>query len=164
MTGLHSMLLIIATLASLLACVLAYTICFQNTVGTSPNGQPDQSVFLGQLLNPGQGTNFGVSNNQLGICAWGCKSLNYIYNCHCGACNGGLVCNNAGITSRDLLSEYGLGHDGQVYWTFSYICSQINIPTRLTGSDGQQAFQKPNDFRAIHNLAQGDTYNHHFCG
>lgn len=37
-------------------------------------------------------------------------------NCQTGACNGGLVCNDAGITSHALLSEYGLGTDGRIYW------------------------------------------------
>ena len=37
-------------------------------------------------------------------------------NCQTGACNGGLVCNDAGITSHALLSEIGLGTDGREYW------------------------------------------------
>ena len=33
--------------------------------------------------------------------------------CIDGGCNGGLVCNDAGITSGVLLSEYGFGDFGQ---------------------------------------------------
>ncbi|EGG00162.1 thaumatin-like protein [Melampsora larici-populina 98AG31] len=180
-----SSILHLVTFAYLAATISAYTIHFQNScsytvwaaVGKAPNGQPDTSVSFGQQLSSGQSADFGVADNQLGIRAWGrtgCDGSGA--NCQTGACNGGLVCTDAGITSRALLSEYGIGTDGRIYWDLSYVGGQINIPTRLTGPDGQevycangncpntQAFQNSEDFGAIRNSAQGGTYNHHFCG
>lgn len=178
-------LFLISALTFLATKTLAYTIHFENScsytvwaaVGKAPNGQPDGSVSFGQQLNPGAGADFGVDDNQLGIRAWGrtgCDGSGA--NCQTGACNGGLVCTDAGITSRALLSEYGIGTDGRVYWDLSYVGGTINIPTRLTGPDGQQvycasgncpntqAFQNPEDFGAIRNSATGGTYTHNFCG
>ena len=62
-----------------------------------------------------------------GIRAWGrtgCDGSGA--NCQTGACNGGLVCNDAGITSDVILSEYGFGDFGQfggqrTSWDLSYV-------------------------------------------
>ncbi|KAH9817730.1 thaumatin-like protein [Melampsora americana] len=186
MLTISSSILKIITFAYLAATISAYTIHFQNScpytvwaaVGKAPNGQPDGSVSFGRRLDPGQSADFGVADTQLGIRAWGRTGCNGSgANCQTGACNGGLVCNDAGITSRALLSEYGRGTDGRTYWNLSYVGGQINIPTRLTGRpDGQQvycangncptnqAFKNPEDFSAVRSSAAGGTYDHHFCG
>ena len=62
-----------------------------------------------------------------GIRAWGrtgCDASGA--NCQTGACNGGLVCNDAGITSDVILSEYGFGDFGQfggqrTAWDLSHV-------------------------------------------
>lgn len=103
----------------------AYTIHFQNNcrytvwpaVGAAPNGQPNQSIKYGARLDPRQASSFGVDDKALGVRAWGrtgCDGSGA--NCQTGACNGGLVCNDAGITSHALLSEYGYGSGNRVYW------------------------------------------------
>lgn len=77
----HSPLLplMILVVFCLIKSNVGYTIHFQNScsykiwaaVGKAPNGQPDPSVSFGQGLEPGEGTDFGVADNQLGIRAWG---------------------------------------------------------------------------------------------
>ena len=62
-----------------------------------------------------------------GIRAWGrtgCDASGA--NCQTGACNGGLVCTDAGITSGVILSEYGFGDFGQyggqrTAWDLSHV-------------------------------------------
>ncbi|PWN88144.1 thaumatin-like protein [Acaromyces ingoldii] len=145
-------------------------------VGKAPNGRPDNSVHFGTRLNSGAGVSFDVADSERGIRAWGRTGCDVNgANCKTGACTGGQTCNDAGITSHALLSEYGAGNDGREYWNLSYVGGIINIPTRLTGPDGQsvlclpgncppdQAFQGPEDFKAVRSSAAGGTYTHLFC-
>ncbi|UZJ53625.1 hypothetical protein CBS101457_002945 [Exobasidium rhododendri] len=172
-------------LLAALACVSAYDIHFQNdcsytvwaAVGKAPNGVPDDSVAFGNEIGPGGSADFGVDDSETGIRAWGrtgCDSTGA--NCQTGACNGGLVCTDAGITAAALFSEIGLGTDGNEYWDLSYVGGSINIPARFTGPDGQQvycavgdcpdtqAFSESDDYGALRNSPQGGTYTHAFCG
>ncbi|KAM5544243.1 hypothetical protein V8D89_001903 [Ganoderma adspersum] len=167
----------------------AFTINFVNkckftvwpAVGKAPNGQPDRSVSFGKRLDPGQSASFGVDDHALGIRAWGrtgCDASGA--NCKTGACNGGLVCTDAGITSRVLLSEYGFGDFGQwggqrTAWDLSRVDASVNIDTQVTSSDGQtvvcrasncaanQAYNNPTDFAADRNSPLGQTFQHIFC-
>ncbi|KAI1785671.1 Osmotin thaumatin-like protein [Ganoderma leucocontextum] len=171
------------------ASTSAFTINFVNkctftvwpAVGKAPNGQPDPSVSFGTGLNPGQSASFGVDDHALGIRAWGrtgCDASGA--NCQTGACNGGIVCNDAGITSGVILSEYGFGDFGQfggqrTAWDLSHVDASINIDTQLSSSDGQtvvcrgsncaadQAYNNPTDFGADRNSALGQTFQHIFC-
>ncbi|PIL25263.1 hypothetical protein GSI_13152 [Ganoderma sinense ZZ0214-1] len=171
------------------ACASAFTINFVNkckftvwpAAGKASNGQPDPSVKFGQKLDPGQSASFKVDDHALGIRAWGrtgCDANGA--NCKTGACNGGLVCTDAGITSHALLSEYGFGDFGKfggqrTAWDLSYVGGTINIDTQLSSSDGQsvtcrtsncpanQAYNTANDYAADRNSALGGTYTHTFC-
>ncbi|TFK99112.1 Osmotin thaumatin-like protein [Pterulicium gracile] len=174
----------------------AYTIRFVNNcpytvwpaVGKAPNGQPDNSVRFGARLDSRGTTSFGVNDREIGIRAWGrtgCDGNGA--NCATGRCNGGIVCNDSGITSNCILSEYGWGDNGpqwggqRTFWNLSRApvnngpTLPLNIPTRLTGPDGQtvactgsscprdQCFIADNDFGAVRNSALGGTFTHTFC-
>ncbi|PWN34554.1 Osmotin, thaumatin-like protein [Meira miltonrushii] len=141
----------------------AYTIKFVNkcsytvwpAIGAAPNGQPNNSIRFGDRLSPG------------------CDGSGA--NCQAGACNGGLVCNDAGITSHAILSEFGYGSYDREYWDLSFVGGSVNIPTELHSSDGQtvickdnncptnQAFHNPNDFQAVRSSPVGGTFTHTFC-
>ena len=103
----------------------AYTIKFVNkcsytvwpAIGAAPNGQPSNSIKFGDRLNPGQSISHGIDDHAIGIRAWGRTGCNSNgANCQTGACNGGLVCSDAGITSHAILSEYGYGSYDREYW------------------------------------------------
>ncbi|KAI1783056.1 Osmotin thaumatin-like protein [Ganoderma leucocontextum] len=130
-------------------------------VGKASNGQPDPSIKFSKKLDPSQSASFGVDDHTLGIRVWGrtgCDANSA--NCKTGACNGGLVCNNAGITSP---------------WDLSRIDASINIDTQLSSSDGQtvvcrasncpanQAYNSPIDYAADRNSPLGQTFTHTFC-
>ncbi|TFK97241.1 Osmotin thaumatin-like protein [Pterulicium gracile] len=184
----------VVTLSALSAS--AYTIKFVNNcsytvwpaVGKAPNGKPDTSVRFGAKLAPKASTSFNVGDKQLGIRAWGrtgCDSNGA--NCKTGRCNGGLVCNDAGITSNCILSEYGFGDNGpqwggqRTFWNLSRAglsgkpSLPLNIPTRLKGPDGQtvactsgscpasQCYLKDSDHGAVRNSPLGGTFTHTFC-
>jgi len=112
-------------LISLIGSSTAYNINFINkctytvwpAIGAAPNGQPNQSIRFGDRLNPGQSISHGIDDHALGVRGWGrtgCDGSGA--NCQTGACNGGLVCNDAGITSHAILSEYGYGSNNRIYW------------------------------------------------
>ncbi|KAI1787935.1 Osmotin thaumatin-like protein [Ganoderma leucocontextum] len=171
------------------ASASAFTIKFHNkckftvwpAVGKASNGHPDRSVSFGHKLKRGQTVSFKVGDHELGIRAWGrtgCNSKGA--NCKTGACKGGLVCTDAGITSRVLLSEYGFGDFGsyggkRTAWDLSRVDASINIDTALSSSDGQavtcrkkncptkQAYKHPTDYAADRNSALGKTFTHTFC-
>ncbi|KAF8894968.1 hypothetical protein CPB85DRAFT_1440455 [Mucidula mucida] len=146
----------------------------------APNGQPDTSVSTvsNWVLARRRPT---VSTTTLWASAlgtYGCDGNGA--NCATGGCNGGLVCNDAGITSGVILSEYGYGDFGQyggqrTSWDLSRVDSSVNIPTTLTSSDGQsvtcassscaddQAYSYATDYAADRNSALGQTFTHKFC-
>ncbi|KAF9016313.1 Osmotin thaumatin-like protein [Hymenopellis radicata] len=165
-----------AILAALVASASAFTITFQNScsytvwaaIGKAPDGQVDPSLSYGVALAPGASKSYGIDDNARGIRAWGRTGCNASgANCATGACNDGLVCTDAGITSHALLSEYGYADFG--------IDGTINIPTTLTSSDGQsvkctpascpddQAYSYATDYAADRNSPLGATYTHKFC-
>ena len=91
-----------------------------------------------------------------------------------------MVCNDAGITSAVVLSEYGWGDYGQwggqrISWNLSKVDSSVNINTRLSSSDGQsvacttsscppdQAYNVDTDHQAVRNSPLGSTFTHTFC-
>ncbi|CAD6886642.1 unnamed protein product [Tilletia controversa] len=167
----------------------AFNIHFQNNcgytiwpaVGKAPNGQPDGSVSFGARLDPGQSADYGVDDHQIGIRAWGrtgCDGNGG--NCQTGACNGGLYCSDAGITSGVILSEYGYGNFGQfggerIAWDLSRVDGNVNIPTTLSATDGQsvycgdnncpadQAYSYAQDYAADRNSGLGTSFTHKFC-
>lgn len=103
----------------------AYTIKFVNkcsytvwpAIGAAPDGQPNNSIRFGDRLNSGQSVSHGIDDHALGVRAWGRTGCNgSSANCRTGACNGGLVCNDAGITSHAILSEFGYGSYDREYW------------------------------------------------
>ncbi|KAF8904304.1 thaumatin family-domain-containing protein [Mucidula mucida] len=178
-----------AILAALVASASAFTINFQNScsytvwaaIGKASNGQVDPSLSYGVALAPGASKSYNIDDNALGVRAWGRTGCNSSgANCATGACNGGLVCNDAGITSHAILSEYGYADFGQwggkrTAWDLSYVDGTINIPTTLTSSDGQsvkctpsscpddQAYRYDTDYAADRNSPLGATYTHKFC-
>ena len=112
-------------LISLIGSSTAYNINFVNrctytvwpAIGAAPNGQPNQSIKFGDRLNPGQSVSHGIDDHAIGVRGWGRTGCdNNGANCQTGACNGGLVCNDAGITSHAILSEYGYGSNNRIYW------------------------------------------------
>ncbi|KIY71083.1 Osmotin thaumatin-like protein [Cylindrobasidium torrendii FP15055 ss-10] len=179
----------LVALATFVSSSAAFTINFQNScgetvwpaVGKAPNGQPDTSVAFGESLAPGASTSFGVDDKALGIRAWGrtgCDGNGA--NCATGACNGGLVCNDAGITAGVLYSEFGYGDFGQwggerTAWDLSRVDATVNLNTKLAASDGQsvycsvsncppdQAYDSPEDYAADRNSDLGLTYTITFC-
>jgi len=178
------------SLASALS-VSAITIDFVNqcdypiwaAVGSAPWGDPNPDIAFGQMLAHNGGTgSFKVSDTAVGIRAWGrtgCDASGD--NCATGACNGGLVCTDAGITSGVIVSEYGYANFGAQYggertsWDLSHVNLNVNIPTRLVVSDGQavecksasctasQAYDTSTDYAADRNSPLGQTYTHYFC-
>ena len=97
-----------------------------------------------------------------------------------GACNGGLVCNDAGITAKAIYSEYGYGDNGQwggerTYWNLSFVGGSVNIPARLSATDGQsvtctsnscptdQAYHQDGDDAAVRNSPISASFTHTFC-
>jgi hypothetical protein len=133
-----------------------------------------------------------------GIRAWGrtgCDGNGN--NCKTGGCRGGesytvsrphitdfvvgMVCNDAGITSGVVVSEYGYANFGAQYggertsWDISRVGLSINLDTKLTSSDGQsvqctkahcpndQAYDTTTDYAADRNSPLGKTYTHTFC-
>ncbi|KAH8928539.1 Osmotin thaumatin-like protein [Atractiella rhizophila] len=143
-----SLLLIPALLA---AQASAITITFTNrcsytiwpALGRAPWGAVDPSVAWGDVLPSGQTKSVSVDSNLTGIRAWGrtgCDGSGA--NCATGRCNGGLVCNDAGITAAALFAEEGYADFGQwgglrTSWDLSYVGGSINIPIRLSAADGQ---------------------------
>jgi hypothetical protein len=94
----------------------------------------------------------------------------------------GLVCDDGGITSGVLVSEYGWADFGAQWggvrtsWDLSRVGLSINLDTRLVCSDGQtlqctaafcpdtQAYDTTNDGpKADRNSPLGKTYTHTFC-
>ncbi|KAL1748909.1 thaumatin [Schizophyllum fasciatum] len=179
--------ILVALAASMSAS--AYTITFKNqcgytvwpAIGKAPNGQVDTSVKFGAKLNPGQSVTWGIDNHQLGIRGWGrtgCDGNGA--NCKTGACNGGLVCNDAGITAHALYSEYGYGNAGQwggerTYWNLSFVGGNVNIPARLSSTDGvsttctsnscptDQAYHQDGDDAAMRSSSITENFTHTFC-
>ncbi|KAI0032093.1 Osmotin thaumatin-like protein [Vararia minispora EC-137] len=169
-------------LALIMGCAQAFTIHFANNcpftvwaaVGAAPNGQPNPSIAFGSRLDRGNSANYAKSQ---GVRAWGrtgCDANGA--NCQTGNCNGGLVCNDGGITAGVILSEFGNGFNGQrTAWDLSHVDASINIDTRLASSDGQsvtctqascppdQAYNTPTDYQADRNSPLGATYTHTFC-
>ncbi|KAI0028743.1 Osmotin thaumatin-like protein [Vararia minispora EC-137] len=168
----------------------AFTLNFVNNcgytiwpaIGAAPNGSPNPSIAYGTTLGQGGFASFGISDTAIGVRAWGrtgCDSNGA--NCATGNCNGGLVCTDGGITSGVLLSEFGYANFGPNFggertsWDLSHVSASINIPTRLSVSDGQsvtctpsscppdQAYDSPTDYAADRNSALGQTYTHTFC-
>ncbi|KAE8223379.1 hypothetical protein CF326_g8204 [Tilletia indica] len=182
-------LTITALALSLASSAVAFNIHFQNNcgytvwpaVGKAPNGQPDGSVNFGARLDPGGSADFGVDDHQIGIRAWGrtgCDGNGA--NCQTGACNGGLYCSDAGITSGVILSEYGYGNFGnfggeRIAWDLSRVDGNVNIPTTLSATDGQrvycgdnncpadQAYSYATDYAADRNSGLGTSFTHQFC-
>jgi hypothetical protein len=92
-----------------------------------------------------------------------------------------MVCNDAGITSGVIVSEYGYGNFGAQFggertsWDLSRVGLKINLDTKLSSSDGQsvqctkahcpsdQAYEVTKDFKADRNSPLGKTYTHTFC-
>jgi hypothetical protein len=79
-----------------------------------------------------------------------------------------------------IVSEFGFGDFGnfgglRTAWDLSHVNLNINLPTRLTSSDGKtvtctkthcppdQAYNTPTDFAADRNSPLGITYTHTFC-
>ncbi|EIM80416.1 Osmotin thaumatin-like protein [Stereum hirsutum FP-91666 SS1] len=178
------------TLLAAAASVSAFTIEFVNNcdytvwpaVGKAPNGVPDTSVAYGVELEAGDSQSFSVDDTETGIRAWGrtgCDSNGD--NCQTGACVGGLVCTDAGITAGVILSEFGYADFGTEWggertsWDLSMVDSDLNIDTSLTVSDGQSvsctscdcssddAYTSSTDYSADRNSDLGLTYTHTFC-
>ncbi|TFL03439.1 thaumatin [Pterulicium gracile] len=174
----------------------AYTINFVNrcgytvwaAAGSAPNGFPNGNVRWGARLDPGQSAGVGVSDHELGVRGWGrtgCDGNGG--NCQTGACNGGMVCDDAGITSHCILSEYGFGDNGpqwggqRTFWNLSRAgvnkgpTLPLNIPTRIDSPDGQsvsctegwcpsdQCYLYDEDHQAVRNSPLGGTFTHTFC-
>ncbi|KAF9019457.1 Osmotin thaumatin-like protein [Hymenopellis radicata] len=199
-----------AALAStLVVSSSAFTINFQNNcgytvwaaIGKAPYGQPDTSVSYGVQLGSGASASYGIDDYAL--VRYFPPSVTHLFltssslfighprlgrtgcdgngaNCATGGCNGGLVCNDAGITSGVILSEYGYGDFGayggqRTAWDLSRVDASINIPTTLSSSDGQsvtcstsscpddQAYSYSTDYAADRNSALGQTFTHKFC-
>ncbi|VDC01700.1 unnamed protein product [Peniophora sp. CBMAI 1063] len=156
------------------------------SVGSAPWGSPDPSIAYGKELHANGGSDsYTVSDTAVGVRAWGrtgCDSTGS--NCKTGACVGGLVCTDGGINSGVVLSEYGYADFGANYggertsWDLSRVDLDINIPTRLVVSDGQEVFCKSDsdsgcpaseayststDYAADRNSPLGQTYTHYFC-
>jgi hypothetical protein len=91
-----------------------------------------------------------------------------------------MVCNDAGITSGVVVSEYGYGNFGQwggerTSWDISRVGLSINLDTKVSSSDGQsvqctnafcpndQAYAAWNDYAADRNSGLGQTFTHTFC-
>ncbi|PWN39054.1 Osmotin, thaumatin-like protein [Ceraceosorus guamensis] len=150
--------------------------------GRAPYGQPDNSVRYGYHLTPGTSNAWNIDDHQTGIRAWGrtgCDANGA--NCQTGACNGDTLCNDAGITSGVILSEYGYGSGDLIYWNLSRAGEtdadpplNVNIPLRVSGggttldcnsnSDCAAAFQNPDDNQGkIHTAPLGTTYDVTFC-
>ncbi|VDC02764.1 unnamed protein product [Peniophora sp. CBMAI 1063] len=180
----------VLSLALVAGSASAITIKFVNqcsytvwpAVGAAPYGSPDSSIAYGTTLGAGGSASFAVSDTAIGIRSWGrtgCDGSGA--NCATGACNGGLVCNDAGITSGVILGEYGYGDFGsccggqRTSWDLSIVSASLNIPTKLTSSDGQsvqctgtpcdasQVYTYTDDYAADRNSALGQTYTHTFC-
>ncbi|TRM65811.1 thaumatin [Schizophyllum amplum] len=179
----------VAALAASIASASAYTVTFKNqcsyavwpAMGKAPNGAVDPSFAYGAKLNPGESITWGVDNYALGIRGWGrtgCDANGA--NCATGACNGGMVCNDAGITAHALYSEYGYGDAGQwggqrTYWDLSFVGGNVNIPGRLSSTDGasttctsnscptDQAYHIDSDHAAMRSSSISDNLTHTFC-
>jgi len=129
----------------------AFTITFYNNcpftvfpaIAKAPNGQPDTSVSYGTSLASYKAVSYGIADTQIGIRAWGRQGCDGAgNNCASGGCRGGLVCNDGGITSGVILSEYGYANFGAAYggqrisWDLSHVNANINLNTLVTASDG----------------------------
>ncbi|VDB95630.1 unnamed protein product [Peniophora sp. CBMAI 1063] len=150
-------------------------------VGHAPYGSPNTDIAWGTKLTAGASASFGVADSAIGIRSWGrtgCDANGA--NCATGRCNGGLTCTDAGITSGVILGEYGFGDFGQyggqrTSWDLSIVSASLNIPTRLSVSDGQsvqclgtpcdasQVYTYTDDYAADRNSALGQTYTTTFC-
>ncbi|VDB95631.1 unnamed protein product [Peniophora sp. CBMAI 1063] len=151
-------------------------------VGHAPNGQVMTDIAWGARLNPGASASFGVADTAIGVRSWGrtgCDANGA--NCATGRCNGGLTCTDAGITAAVLYGEYGWGDFGsccggvRTAWDLSLVGGSLNIPTRLTASDGQsvqclgapcdsnQVYTYTGDNAADRNSNLGLTYTTTFC-
>lgn len=146
-------------------------------IGAAPNGKPQSSPQYAATLGQGRTSQaFQVSDQQLGVRAWGrwgCDGSGA--NCKIGACNGGLNCNDAGITADTIFAELGPGSDGRIYWDLSYAQSTRNFPISIVSPDGQtetcdyascspnECFNDPNDSAAIRNSAAGGGYTITLC-
>ncbi|KZV74208.1 Osmotin thaumatin-like protein [Peniophora sp. CONT] len=151
-------------------------------IGHAPYGSPNTDIAWGAKLAPGASASHSVSDTAIGIRSWGrtgCDANGA--NCATGRCNGGLTCTDAGITSGVILGEYGWGDFGsccggqRTSWDLSIVSASLNIPTRLTASDGQsvqclgapcdagQVYTYTNDYAADRNSALGQTYTTTFC-
>jgi hypothetical protein len=93
----------------------------------------------------------------------------------------GLVCNDAGITSGVICSEYGYGNFGQyggerIAYDISHVDLVVNLATHLSSSDGttvscanagcaaSQAYDTATDYAADRNSPLSATFTHTFCG
>jgi hypothetical protein len=91
------------------------------------------------------------------------------------------MCEDAGITSGVIVSEYGYGNFGQyggerISYDLSHVDLVINLATKLTASDGTslactqgscgaaQAYDTSTDYAADRNSPLGATFTHTFCG
>jgi hypothetical protein len=117
-----------------------------------------------------------------GIRAWGRTGCNASgTNCETGGCVGGLMCEDAGITSGVIVSEYAYENRGQyggerIGYDLSHVDLAINLATKLTSSDGTsvscsqgscdatQAYDSSTDYAADRNAPLGATFTHTFCG
>ncbi|CEH14038.1 THAUMATIN FAMILY PROTEIN-RELATED [Ceraceosorus bombacis] len=109
----------------------------------------------GYHLTPGTSNSWNIDDHQTGIRAWGrtgCDANGA--NCQTGACNGDTLCNDAGITSGVILSEYGYGSGDLIYWNLS----------RAGETDADPPLNNPDDNQGkIHTAPLGTTYDVTFC-
>lgn len=131
-------------------------------------------------LGPGVTSSpYGVAEGVAGVRAWGrayCSGSGSSLSCSIGNCNGGLNCNDAGITANTVFAEFGPSNGNtRTAWDLSYAQSTRNMPIQLSASDGQsvkcvsgycpadQAFNTPDDYGATRNSAQNLAYTVTFC-
>ncbi|KZV74207.1 Osmotin thaumatin-like protein [Peniophora sp. CONT] len=151
-------------------------------VGHAPFGSVMTDIAWGYQLTSGNSASFGVDDNAIGVRSWGrtgCDANGA--NCATGRCNGGLTCTDAGITAGVIYGEYGWADfqpccgGVRTSWDLSMVSASLNIPTRLTASDGQsvqclstpcdpnQVYTFTNDGAADRNSPLGLTYTTTYC-
>ncbi|KAI5823772.1 Osmotin, thaumatin-like protein [Schizophyllum commune Tattone D] len=158
--------ILVALAASMSAS--AYTITFKNqcnyavwpAVGKAPQGQVDNSVRFGAKLNPGENISWNIDGHQLGIRGWG---------------RTGCDANGANCATVRLYGDNGQWGGERTYWNLSFVGGSVNIPARLSATDGQsvtctsnscptdQAYHQDGDDAAVRNSPISASFTHTFC-